>query len=89
MAIHVSILAWRIPWREVGYSLGGCKQLETTEQLTHTMKITLQSTDRVKNLIRGMEEKIFRGKVGEMQSNWQRWPSLPTTGEENQNNGPE
>ena len=35
MAIHSSILAWRIPWTEepVGYSTWGCKELDT-EQLT-------------------------------------------------------
>ena len=31
----------------------------------------------------------FKGKVGEMQNNLQRWSSKPMTGEENQNNGPE
>ena len=37
MATHSSILAWRIPWagEQVGYSLGGCKELDTTERLTH------------------------------------------------------
>ena len=32
MAIHVRILAWRIPWME---ELWGCKELDTTEWLTH------------------------------------------------------
>ena len=46
MATHASILAWKIPWKEepgghgqrslVGYSLLGCKELDMTEQLTHT-----------------------------------------------------
>ena len=36
MATHSSILTWRIPWRLVGYSPRGCKELGTTEQLnTH------------------------------------------------------
>ena len=37
MAIHSSILAWRIPWREEpgGYSPRGRKELDTTERL-HT-----------------------------------------------------
>ena len=26
MATHSSILAWRIPWTEVGYSSQGCKE---------------------------------------------------------------
>ena len=38
MAIHSSILAWRIPWTEESgwYSLWGCKKSDMTEQLTHT-----------------------------------------------------
>ena len=39
MAIHSSILAWRIPWKG---SLVGCSlwvaELDTTERLTHTQK---------------------------------------------------
>ena len=31
MATHSSILAWRIPWTEVGYSPRGRKELDTTE----------------------------------------------------------
>ena len=36
MATHSSILAWRIPWtEELGdYSPWGCKELDTTEQLS-------------------------------------------------------
>ena len=36
MAIHSSILAWRIPWTEELGELQsmGCKELDTTEQLT-------------------------------------------------------
>ena len=38
MAIHSSILTWRIPWTEslVGYSPWGHKELDATERLTHT-----------------------------------------------------
>ena len=38
MATHSSILAWRIPWTRslAGYSLWGCRESDTTEQLTHT-----------------------------------------------------
>ena len=38
MATHSSILAWRIPWAEEpgGYSPWGCRELDMTEQLTHT-----------------------------------------------------
>ena len=40
-AIHSSILAWRISWTEKpgGYSLWGRKDLDTTEQVTHTHTI--------------------------------------------------
>ena len=31
---HFSILAWRIPWTEAGYSPWGHKESDTTEQLT-------------------------------------------------------
>ena len=31
MATHSSILAWRIPWTEVGNSSWGRKELDTTE----------------------------------------------------------
>ena len=36
MATHSNILAWKIPWTEepVGYSPWGCKESDTTEQLT-------------------------------------------------------
>ena len=38
MATHLSSLAWRIPWTEEtgGYSPWGHKELDMTEQLTHT-----------------------------------------------------
>ena len=38
MATHSSILAWRIPWTEEpgGLRSMGCKESNTTEQLTHT-----------------------------------------------------
>ena len=31
MAPHSSILAWRIPWTEAGYSPQGCNKSDTTE----------------------------------------------------------
>ena len=38
MATPSSILAWRIPWTQspVGFSPWDCKQLDRTEQFTHT-----------------------------------------------------
>ena len=38
-ATHSSILVWRIPWTEEPgqlYSPWGCKELDTTQRLTHT-----------------------------------------------------
>ena len=31
MAIHFSVLTWRITWTPAGYSQWGCKELDTTE----------------------------------------------------------
>ena len=38
MAIHSSILAWKIPWARslVGYSPWGCKESNMTEAIEHT-----------------------------------------------------
>ena len=46
MATHSTILAWRIPWTEEpgDYSPWSCKQLDTTEWLTHTGTYILQRT---------------------------------------------
>ena len=43
MATHSSLLAWRIPWTEEPgrLQLMGCKELDSTEQLTHTQSSTL------------------------------------------------
>ena len=40
MAAHSSILTWRIPWTEEsdGLQPTGNKELDTTEQLTHTRR---------------------------------------------------
>ena len=40
MAIHSSILSWRIPWKRglAGYSSWGRKESDTTEQLIHTRR---------------------------------------------------
>ena len=45
MAMHSSILAWRIPWTEDSW---GCKELDTTEQLTVSLDfqvLPLSTTD--------------------------------------------
>ena len=43
MATHSSILPWRIPWTEeaVGYSSWGCKESDTTKQLTLSLSSVL------------------------------------------------
>ena len=44
MAAHSTVLAWRTPWTRslVGYSPRGCKESDTTEQLTLSLSIALQ-----------------------------------------------
>ena len=46
MAIHSSILAWRIPWTEEpgGLQSIGSQESDTTEQLTHTNSEKLPCT---------------------------------------------
>ena len=42
MTTHSSILAWRIPCTKrslAGYTAWGCKELDTTEWLTHTKRL--------------------------------------------------
>ena len=34
MATHSSVLAWRIPWKEESGRPRGCKESDTTEQLS-------------------------------------------------------
>ena len=52
MATHPSILAWEVPWTEKpgSYSPQGCKESDTTEQLsthsTHTTCRTLKPAIR-------------------------------------------
>ena len=47
--IHTDILAWRIPWTEEpdGLEPMGCKELDTTEQLTHADDLTFFSLLRM------------------------------------------
>ena len=53
MATHSSIVVWRIPWTWslVGYIPWGCKELDTTEQLT--LSFSLSHTHR------SMEDDYF------------------------------
>ena len=41
MATHSSILVWRIPWTEEPGGQWGCKELDTTKQLTLSFTISL------------------------------------------------
>ena len=66
MAIHSSILAWKISWQRIlaGYSSSwGCKELDTTKWFTHTHSQTtgglLTSGDYQANGGRHGEEKMF------------------------------
>ena len=45
MATHSSVLAWRIPWtgEPGGLPSMGCKELDTTKQLTDTTHIACQA----------------------------------------------
>ena len=47
MATQFSILARRIPWSLVGYSLRGRKELDTSEQLTHSLSFFLRKENEV------------------------------------------
>ena len=49
MAIHSSILAWRIPWTEEsgGLSPWGCKESDTTEATSHTSQLYIMIMNAV------------------------------------------
>ena len=66
MAIHSSILAWRIPWKGslVGCSLWGYKESDTTEWLTHMQKYS-------KNI--SMESQQY---LGFLMTSWNRFTIL-------------
>ena len=52
MAIHSSILLWRIPWTEKpgGYSPWGHKEMDMTEQLnTHMLDLVLRNVESGSN----------------------------------------
>ena len=67
MATHSSILAWRIPRTEeslVGYSPWGCKESDTTEQLslTHSLLIkNLPETQKTSVQFLGREDPLEKG----------------------------
>ena len=50
MATNSSILAWITPWTEEPgglYSPWGCKELDTTEQLTHTHTLFIEGKQKI------------------------------------------
>ena len=47
MDTQFSIFARRIPWSLVGYSLRGRKELDTSEQLTHSLAFFLRKENEV------------------------------------------
>ena len=59
MATHSSSLAWEISWMEEpgGYSPWGCKESDTTEQLTHTQTHTHTYTEAMN--IQNMFIKLY------------------------------
>ena len=61
MATYSSILAWRIPWTEEpgGYGPQGRKELDMTEQLTHTHR---------KHLVQSLASGSFPLKSGKKES---------------------
>ena len=67
MAAHSSILAWRIPWTEQGYSPWGQKESNTTEQLT----LLLFSLSQWRQLpLRGEAESRLLGNRRLMECQW-------------------
>ena len=67
MATHSSILAWRIPWKTslVAYSLWGCKELNTTKQLTLSLSLSYHGRSEQMNnfIVQGLMKCRFRGSV--------------------------
>ena len=64
MATHSSILAWRLLWiEEAGrlYSPWGCKESDTTEQLTHTL-LTLNKQNHTLDQGKLGSRKLAKGQ---------------------------
>ena len=67
MAAHSSILAWRIPWTEQGYSPWGQQESNTTEQLT----LLLFSLSQWRQFrLRGEAESRLLGNHRLMECQW-------------------
>ena len=73
IAIHSSILAWRIPWTEVGYSPGVHKESDTTEPLHFPFLSQILShdgscrgcmLDHVINTLKVFSDKTIKRKNG-------------------------
>ena len=65
MAVHASILTWKIPWTEKCSPIAGHKELDTTERLTytHTHTHTHMHTP-VQRLSWALNEIVFAAPVG-------------------------
>ena len=78
MAIHSSILAWRVPWTEepVDYSPWGHKELDTTERLTLSLFIESGKMALI-NLIAGQEWRFrYREQTLEHHREKRGWSKL-------------
>ena len=58
MATHSSVLVWRIPWTDGpgGYSPWGCRELDTTEQLSLTFT---SEEDELSDLLKAIRTSYF------------------------------
>ena len=69
LATHSSVLVWKIPWtEEPGHSPWGCRELDTTERLTHTpnflnYKLAMGPEQGFLRALAMREESFLRAKV--------------------------
>ena len=70
MATHSSILAWRIPWTEepMGCSPRGCKESETTEQVSRMVSGVQKSDSGMRTHISSLLKILFPLKSVEYSS---------------------
>ena len=77
MTTHSSILAWRIPWiEEPGEESWSCKELDTTEQLTHIHSVVqdplvaMVGREHLPDLLFGSLSKNQPQEAESPQGNW-------------------
>ena len=81
METHFSICAWEVPQTEEpgGYSLRGCKELDTTEQLNkkqraqHTVGNVRRHTVFTHNITDAGLKSLMHEKFSHLQENGQRY----------------